>query len=410
MVQERKSLSRQTLFHNKFEVIETTVEINCFPLASSKQQSINSRMSTSTTTTFPLNHEVAFYCINMSTSSVTYYSVLVIHLLLALLTVSISLYAIFGHYLNHNCQLLSQIRIPLVIVSILFGVADINFVIGVMFALKCTFPEGEEERMPFFMYSYLCVSGLITFLCYHLLYGIFVLKLKYSFDGSVLQVSKTKMNWLIAILIVSIIAACGQFIFSLLYVDIIAFLLGGVQALMYIIGNIILAKTFHSKLISLMKFSTTVNNMTINKIKTLHDLTCTTTRVIDSPLYHLFIRLTVVYSCAILSTILISIGILIVVIILQLVDSPPLIGYFFMWCRTLLIIDHIINSLCLLFQIDTAIVLYGKACCLFHSCVIKIYAAQSDMNVTDMNATDMIASKDYSNKIKVNEKRVKTLV
>ena len=95
-------------------------------------------------------------------------------------------------------------------------------------------------------------------------------------------------------------------------------------------------------------------------------------RYYNTEMYQVFVRLTVVYIVAILST---FVTYMITGLVRHVVDpsgNEALYDYWFMWSRILLTIDLTINICCLLFQHNEAVHLYKKACSICHSCVITI--------------------------------------
>ena len=104
-------------------------------------------------------------------------------------------------------------------------------------------------------------------------------------------------------------------------------------------------------------------------------------------MFEAFVRLIVVYTCSILSTIIV----IAIWVLTGFIFSTNIVLFnqWAMWFRALLIIDNIVNICCLLFQNKSALTFYKKSCCLCHSCVMKIARTRinNHLNNAHMTAT-----------------------
>ena len=156
----------------------------------------------SNTTNFSTNEDVypGINCMILDSSSHKY-GILIGYSFVCLIPTSIGFYAIIWHYCNSEKDLLSQLRIFNTLATLCFVLFDLDTIIDIYFAMKC-------DLTHLFWIRYDSYGNIFWIIGYHLLYLIFVLKLKYSFKDSIFQVSKLQMTIITIIGIISFILGC----------------------------------------------------------------------------------------------------------------------------------------------------------------------------------------------------------
>ena len=138
---------------------------------------------------------------------------------------------------------------------------------------------------------------------------------------------------------------------------------------MYIVLNLLLMKIMISKLLSYAAFQNVAIGGGANNNNNNNNDNNNNNNNISGHLYQKIIKLFVVYSTAILSTI---IGTVFVFLWLLILNESDNIIYLQMTFRLSFYIDHIFNIICLLYQHDVADGLYKKTCCICHRCITNI--------------------------------------
>ena len=291
----------------------------------------------------------------------------------------IGLYAIVVHYCKSNNDMLVKLRICDIIATINFVLFCIDMVVDLYFALSCDLSTNS------YLSKYDNYGTICFCIGYYTLYWIFALKLKHSFKNSLFEVSKLSMN------VITVIGIIGTLLAGIVIILLstesfyvtennpydnaqFAYYIGisfGLSMLFYIVGHLLLSYQLFSNFYQYLNFATLAGGMNI-------DTTCTIDNRLNNSqnknvrLYQAFIRLMIVYTCAVLSTFMV---IIVLVILFDIeANNHDIIfsNQVAIWFRLILMIDQTINICCLLFQNDSAIYFYKKACCLCHACVTQI--------------------------------------
>ena len=275
--------------------------------------------------------------------------------------------------------MLLKLRVCNIIATMNFVLFSIDMVVDCYFALQCDLSTNS------YLNKYDSYGSIFFCIGYYTLYWIFVLKLKNSFKDSLFQVSKLGINMITGIGIIGTLATGIVIVFLLtenfytntteaddykneqfVYYMSVSF---GLSMLFYIIGNLLLSYQLFSKLYQYLQFVTLASDL---DIEANIDRCLNNSQNKNIKLYHVFIRLVIVYTCAILST-FVLITLLTILFDMETKNGDIMLAnQIAIWFRLLLMVDQTINICCLLFQNDSAIYFYKKTCCLCHTCVIKI--------------------------------------
>ena len=333
----------------------------------------------SSTTVYVSNDDIDAYqrvnCIMIKTRE-EMYGVIGVYSAMCLISTVIGFYAVIVHYWSSKNahDIIFEIRLWSILGTIFFVLFDYDSVVDVYFAMKCDLSPNSYLAKYDYYGSILNAMGLYT------IYFLFVLKLKHSFKDSLFNVSHVKI---ISLTIFGIIGfTCYIIGFIILIVtspdseqvvtDVAALgaILSGIGLIFYIFGNILLCKTLISTLYAFIKYENE-DNTTLNK---------------DDEMFQSFVRLIVVYTCAISSTVIIVAIWVFSFFVFNAYENVILLNQWAMWFRALLILDNIVNICCLLFQNVSALTFYKHTCCLCHSCVMKIAQRRINhhLNITHM--------------------------
>ena len=291
----------------------------------------------------------------MVESTIEMYIVIGVYSLMCLISTVIGAYAVIAHYCSSkNVQdIIFEIRLWSILGTISFVLFDYDSLSDVYFAMKCDLsPNSYMSRYDSYG-SILNATGLYS------IYFLFVLKLKHSFKDSLFNVSQIKVISLTIFGIIGFTCCITGFIILIVTSEQEATLgniLAGLGLMFYIFGNILLCKTLISTLYAFVKYKNEDNTI-LNT---------------NNAMFQSFVRLIVVYTCAISSTVIIVAIWVFSFFVFNAYENVILLNQWAMWFRALLILDNIVNICCLLFQNVTALTFYKNTCCLCHKCVMKI--------------------------------------
>ena len=313
----------------------------------------------------------------LTDSSEEMYAIIGIYCFLCLIPTVISLHAIFGHYCSSKQDLMSEIRFWSILSTVSFLIFDYDAVIDVYFAMKCDLsPNSYLSKYDEYGSTFITIG-------FYSLYFLFILKLKHGFKDSLFDVSKTYIISLTMFGIIGFICSIIAYILSILTFENSSLALLSIGIIFYVCGNILLSKTMVSTLYAFIKFK--------NRDKTVLNK--------NGEMFQAFVRLIVVYTCSISSTV-ITLAILMTTSFI-LSENVILFNQWAMWYRALLIGDHIINICCLLFQNASAFTFYTKSCCLCHSCVMKMVQRHINNHINDKHLTITITTTIASEKVEI---------
>lgn len=298
-------------------------------------------------------------CIIVNSPSLVYI-VIGIYCFVCLINTATGFYAMIMHYCSSKTRILLQLRIFSLLGTIFFTLYDYDATVDVYFALKCDLSLNSLS---------VNISDVFGTLGYFCLYFLFVLKLKHGFKDSLFEVSKKYIRVLTILGIIGItFSVFGVITFTISHeLQIFAVMLNGVAYLCYIIGNILLGKKLFTNLFAYFQF---VNDNYKNQIN------------VESKIFQAFVRLTIGYTVAILSTGFV-IGIL-AICGFTMSSNATLFNYLVTWFRLLVILDHLVNIICLLFQHQTANQFYNKCCYLCHSRAIQCAKKRINKDVANI--------------------------
>ena len=292
-------------------------------------------------------------CVKINSPFVLYLMIF-LHWLGGLATLCIGVYAIFRYYWKSQIDMLLKLRVSCIICTLLFIISDIDSAIDFTFAVQCN----KHSYTWFAKYD---AWGLIFLLLgYYMLSCIFIYKLYVSFKDSILALSRSTVIFLVS-LCVSVIGLV--FVDNCLkYAGIVTsgYIMQVVALIIYILGNAFLIKILISKLLSYARLQKEFETTQIGQNATVN---------VSVNLYQTIIKLFIVYSTAILSTV---IGTAFVFLWMVILNGSDNMIYLQMTFRLSTNIDHIVNVICLLYQHDIADGLYKKTCCVCHRCITKL--------------------------------------
>ena len=309
------------------------------------------------------------HCMMINSESYKY-CILIGYSFICLIPTSIGFYAIVCHYCKLEKDLLLSLRICSILATLCFILFDLDTIVDFYFAMECDSTES-------FWIKYDRYGNIFFVVGYLLLYLIFVLKLKYSFKDSIFEVSRLQMNIIIIIgiidLILAIVLVPLMMINNIFYLtDQVFLLFFGIASIFYFIGNILLSYQMFSRLYNYIQF---VKNAGQDE---------NLTNDINEALYHAFVRLIVVYTCAILSSVLLVCMILILSFVATI--NVVFANQWGIWYRIILLADHTVNICCLLCQHDSATHFFEHICCLCSKCanrVLTILTVRQNVSYND---------------------------
>ena len=284
-----------------------------------------------------------------------------LHYLACVINMSTGIYAICKYYIKIQTDMLLSLRLSCVICTLLFILSDIDTAIDFTFAVQC------NKHSYNWTTKYDALGSIFSVLSYFFLSYIFIYKIYLSFKDSIFALSRSTIIFLASFcVILTIIVFADR---CLRYAGVITsgYITVIIGLILYIIINLLLMKILISKLLLYAAFQKVAirgsansnNNNNINN----------NNNDISTRLYQTIIKLFIVYSTAILSTI---IGTAFVFIWLLILNASGNVIYLQMTFRLSFYIDHLFNIICLLYQHDAADGLYKKTCCICHRCITKI--------------------------------------
>ena len=303
-----------------------------------------------------------FDCI-MIESSGEMYAVIGVYCFVCLIPTVIGLHAIIGHYCSSKVDIMFEIRLWSIAGTTSFLIFDYDAIIDVYFAMKCDFSPNS------YMAKYDDYGSMFSGIGFYCLYFLFVLKLKHAFKDSLFDVSRRYIISLTIFGIIGFTCSMTSYIMFILTFEAAGFVLVSMEMAFYICGNILLTTTLFSTLYSFIKYKNE-DNATLNK---------------NDQMFQAFVRLIVVYTCAIGSTVMVIVIWVLTGFIFS--ENVILFNQWAMWFRALLIMDNIINICCLLFQNKSALKFYEKSCCLCHRFVMKIAQRRINHHIKTTHTT-----------------------
>ena len=286
------------------------------------------------------------------------------------------MYAVIFHYCTSRHQTLLQLRIFSVAGTVLLLLGNYDSTVDTYFAMKYDLSSNS------YMAKYDDYGTIGMGLGYFCLYFLFVLKLKHSFQDTLFEISQVYIKMLTSLGIIGMtLCVCGAIMF-ITKQESFGFVFNGSTF-------IFLAETLFSTLYNYLHYKhvdidgdhvRNNNNNTDKKNDNVvvdNVVTTTPTRInmyktdtiINSREFQAFVRLVVVYSSALLSTIIMMAVYTATGNIMK--KNKVLYNQWAMWNRLLIIGDSFVNIPCLLFQNISAIKLYKKCCCICHTCIMK---------------------------------------
>ena len=298
------------------------------------------------------------------------YSVTIINDLLCLMSSVVCLFIILKYYIPIK-SIIKPVKYTSILATIFWMLSNIAWVInwhhdGTLHHFNLTFVKSAISSQ-IFMYSNICAfygqgMGYAFFLLS------FYFRIIHAFKDSMFEVSKCfPMITLSIIVSFCIIFSVLSVLKAMMFDDPIFYLIYSTHALLsfmlYFIVSIIGIRMMVTKLFQFQQFIQSV------ALKQRNDPQCETV----SDLYKVMKRITVLYSFALLSTIVVIFFVIFFVAATIFVygiystdywSSAPVSTVLYTY-RTFIIIDSSLNTVCLFFQNDIATPMYNKCC---HAC------------------------------------------
>ena len=288
-------------------------------------------------------------CVKINSQFILYMMIF-LHYLGGLIAVSIGVHAILRYYWKSQKDMLCKLRISCIICT-LFIISAIDAAIDFTFAVQC-----NKYSYNWFL-KYDGWGTAFMLLGYYVLSCIFVYKVYLSFKDSILALSQSTIIFLVSLCVILVILVLIDNFLRYSGISEWGYTILMIALIIYIAGNAFLIKILISKLLSSVALA-----------KEFETAGMSGSEHVSDGLYQTILKLFIVYSTAILSTLMCYSFIFILMMIL---NGTGHMIYLHATFRLTIIIDHICNIVCLLYQHDSADRLYKKTCCACRRCITK---------------------------------------
>ena len=304
-----------------------------------------------------VDSDVRIDCVEIN-SNIVFYFITTLHYLVCLIGIMIGLVAIFKFYLRSS--MLKVLKICSIICTLSWIVSGIAWIVNWHATYDC-------DSYDLFI-STQVICGLSMGIGYCLLYVCYVIRVIKSFEDSVFEISvcQKRIFHILGFIFAFLTSITGLlFVFHIFEVGFVMF---PITLLFYILVSIMLVKIILSKTFQFFILVTSAST----DVQKVSKQSNSETEPYNSAVFEIMVRLTVVYSAGLFSTILLCIALIIVSIFTQNDDAVAVNGMV-MIMRLIYMSEQIVNCCCLLFQNKIAKKLYDKQCRICHQFVRQCY-------------------------------------